>query len=102
MKYLGLLLGLGLFVTNTCYAHNNHGWIAYNPAPAAVAPPVVEVPLVPAQAFTTFSRPSIIMYDWVPYTVNHLVVTERHGLLCKYRTYHYEPRIEWVYQPVWK
>lgn len=101
MKIFTLIVCL-VFCSNTAYCHNNHGWIAHNSAPAVVVPPVVEVPTVPTQVYTTYARPLMMMYDWVPYTVNHLVVTERHGLLCKHRTYHYEPRIEWVYQPVWK
>lgn len=102
MKIAGFILGLGLsiFINNIAYAG---AWVPANPAPVSVvSAPVVEVPMIPSVTYSTYAKPLIIMYDWVPYTVNHLVVTEKQGLFCRHRTYHYEPRVEWIYQPVWK
>lgn len=101
MKILGLVLGLGLFLTNACNGHNNN-WIAYRQIPTTVQSPIVEVPVVPSITYSTYPKSLIMMHDWVPYTVNHLVMTERYGLFCRNRTYHYETRTEWIYQPVWR
>ena len=101
MKILGLFLALTLVPATFSYGSN---WVPHVPyiKPVPVTQPVVEVPAVPSVTYSTYTRPLMIMYDWVPYSVNHLVVTERYGLFCRHRTYHYEPRVEWVYQPVWK
>lgn len=104
MKLLGIILGLGLaFYSNIGYS--NGVWVPHQPA-VVLSPPVVVTPTVPSVTYSTYDfprpRPSVLFYDWVPYTVNHLVITERQGLFCRYRNYRYEPRIEWIYQPVWK
>lgn len=102
MKLLGIILGLGLaFYSNIGYS--NGVWVPHQPA-VVLSPPVVVTPIVPSVTYSTydFPRPSVLMYDWVPYVVNHLVVRERQGLFCRHRTYYYEPRTEWIYQPVWK
>jgi len=101
MKILGLFLALTLVPATFSYGSN---WVPHAPyiKPVPVTQPVIEVPVVPSVTYSTYNRPLMIMYDWVPYSVNHLVVTERQGLFCRHRTYHYEPRVEWVYQPVWK
>lgn len=102
MKLLGIILALVLgFYNNVCYS--NGVWVPYQPQ-VVVAPPVVVTPTVPSVTYSTydFPKPLILMYDWVPYPVNHWVVREKQGLLCRYRTYQYETRIEWVYQPVYR
>ena len=101
MKTLGLFLAFVLFPATISYGTTRVIFPATPNVPVLVEP-IVEVPVVPSVTYSTYARPLIIMYDWVPYTVNHLVVTERQGLFCRHRSYHYEPRIEWVYQPVWK
>lgn len=102
MKLLGIILGLGLaFYSNIGYS--NGVWVPYQ-TPAVVSPPVVVTPTVPSITYSTYDypKPLILMYDWVPYTVNHLVIKERQGLFCRYRTYYYEPRTEWIYQPIYR
>ena len=101
MKLLGIVLGLGLaFYGNIGYSSGV--WVPHQPA-VVLSPPVVVTPTVPSVTYSTYDypKPLILMYDWVPYTVNHLVVRERQGLFCRHRTYHYEPRTEWIYQPVY-
>lgn len=102
MKPLGIILGLGLaFYSNIGYS--NGVWVPHQPA-VVLSPPVVVTPMLPSTTYSTYAVPvsQFLTYDWVPYTVNHLIVKERQGLFCRHRTYHYEPRTEWIYQPVWK
>ena len=104
MKYLFFtVLGLAIaFWSNIGYTHNG-GWIAVQ-APL-VAPPVVEVPAVPSVTYSTYPQWPVLMYpryDWVPHYVNRLVVVEKRGLLCRHKTYYYEPTVEWIYTPRWK
>lgn len=101
IKLTTMLVMVGLCVTNCAYGHNE--WVAIQTIPQNVyAPPIIEVPLVPAATFSTYTRPLPIAYGWVPYTITEPILIERHGLICKYRTIVYNTRIEWVYQPIWK
>lgn len=89
-------------LSKACYAGV---WVPYGNTPV-LRPPVVEVPAVPSATYSTFYNTGFppllpIRYDWVPYYVNSLVVTERFGLLGRRRSYHYEPKVEWILQPVY-
>lgn len=89
--------------TSICYSSN---WVPYNPPATILSPPVIEVPAFPSLSYSTTQAPMAVVYpiryDWVPQYINTLVVTERKGLFFNYKTYHYEPRITWVYQAIWR
>lgn len=95
------VLFLCLGFNNNAYCIND--WIPYNSSPL---PPQVYVPQYPTLTYSTqetyMARPMIWVYQWVPYYSTKTYITERHGLLCKYRTVIHQPVIEWVYQPVLK
>lgn len=102
MKILGIALGLLLgFYSSTGYGAGT--WVPHQPA-TVIAPPVVVTPILPEVTYSTYPVPvsRFLTYDWVPYTVNQLIIKERQGLFCKHRTYIYQPTTEWIYQPVWK
>lgn len=86
-------------ISSTAYCAND--WVPYN---TYGVPVQVYVPPYPAITYSTqetyIPRPMIWVYEWVPYHTTKTYVTERHGLLCKYRTVVQQPVIEWIYQPV--
>ena len=75
------------------------GWVAS--VPVAPAPPMVVTTPVPAVTYVV-PQPTAI-YSWVPYYYNVPVVTERRcWFLRRERRIIYQPRVEWIYQPVWR
>jgi len=91
MKYILLLFTCVLFSSA-----NAQEWVSYNPYP-----PVVEVPMVPAQSFSTYvvQQPRIV-YQWVPQYINQPILIERRFLLCKRYDWTIRPTIQWVQQPI--
>tara|TARA_B100000073_G_scaffold26282_1_gene20344 strand:+ start:609 stop:914 length:306 start_codon:yes stop_codon:yes gene_type:complete len=99
MKTFILTIILCLFAS-VCYSGT---WVPYGATPV-LRPPVIEVPAVPSVTYSTYPQWPVLIYpryDWVPYYVNNLVVTERFGFFGRRRSYHYEPKVEWVLQPVY-
>lgn len=92
MKIMTLCLTLLLFGIGNVNAQM--------PFISPVQPPIVEVPTVPVQTFSTYHtvRPNIMVYQWVPYVVTRPVVVNQRTLFCD-RTYIInQPTIQWVYQ----
>ena len=73
------------------------GWVASVP----VAQPMVVTTPIPAVTYIV-PQPTLI-YGWTPYYYNVPVVTERRcWFLRRERQITYHPRVEWIYQPVWR
>lgn len=74
-------------VSSNLYAQE---WVAYNqyvqPQP---------------QIQTVYVQPQpVIVYQWVPYTVQQNVVVEQRRLFCVNQTIVSRPTVQWVLQPV--
>lgn len=74
-------------VSSNLYAQE---WVAYNqyvqPQP---------------QIQTVYVQPQpVVVYQWVPYTVQQNVVVEQRRLFCVNQTVVSKPTIQWILQPV--
>ena len=90
MKYLILLTSLFF---GSAYSQE---WVSYNPYP-----PVVQVPAVPSQSFSTYIvQQPIVVYRWVPQYINQPVLVEQRFLFCKRYHLTVQPTIQWIQQPI--
>ena len=90
MKHLILFISLFL---SSAYAQE---WVSYNPYP-----PVVQVPAVPSQSFSTYIvQQPIVVYRWVPQYINQPVLVEQRSLFCKRYYWTVQPTIQWINQPI--
>lgn len=97
MKLILLFLFLTIS-TNIGYAETI--WIPYNPTNVVITQQIRQPVVVEAPQYIIYNKPLVLMYDWVPYHTNRLVITDKRGIIHNYRTYHYEPTIQWIYQPI--
>lgn len=75
-------------VSSNLYAQE---WVAYNP----------QVPPVPYTVQTIYVQPQpVLIYQWVPYTVQQNVVVEQRRLFCVNQTVISRPATQWILQPV--
>ena len=91
MKYILLIFTCLLFSSA-----NAQEWVSYNPYP-----PVIQVPAVPSQSFSTYViQQPIVVYRWVPQYINQPVLVEHRFLFCKKYHWTVQPTIQWVQQPI--
>lgn len=74
-------------VSSNLYAQE---WVAYNQY----------VQLQP-QIQTVYVQPQpVVVYQWVPYTIQQNVVVEQRRLFCVNQTVVSKPTVQWILQPV--
>lgn len=72
-------------VSSNSYAQE---WVAYNQYPQP-------------QVQTVYVQPQpVVVYQWVPYTVQQNIVVEQRRLFCVNQTVVSKPTIQWILQPV--
>ena len=74
-------------VSSNLYAQE---WVAYNPY-VQPQPPIQMVYVQPQP---------VVVYQWVPYSVQQNVVVEQRRLFCVNQTVVSRPTIQWMLQPV--
>ena len=57
-------------------------------------------PVIINQQHTIPIYQPVIVYQWVPYTVQQNIIVEQKYLLCKKQTVITQPVTQWIYQPV--
>lgn len=87
MKNLVYLFILFFVSTTPMYAQD---WVAYNPY---IQPQ--------PQVQTVYVQPQpLVVYQWVPYTVQQNVVVEQRRLFCVNQTVVSRPVVQWIFQPM--
>ena len=79
-----MLIGVG----SNVYAQE---WIPYQP-------PVQ--PVVQTQVIYVQQPQPVVIYQWIPYTIQQNVVVEQQRLFCRTQTVVSRPITQWVFQPV--
>ncbi len=76
-------------ISSNLYAQE---WVAYNQHIQPQPQPQIQ---------TVYIQPQpVLVYQWVPYTVQQNIVVEQRYLFCKRQTVVTQPTIQWIYQPV--
>ena len=57
-------------------------------------------PAIPTQIVYVQQPQPIVVYQWVPYTIQQNVVVEQQRLFCKTQTVINRPFTQWILQPV--
>jgi hypothetical protein len=63
-------------------------WIAY------------QEPVVQTQVVYVYQPQPVVVYQWVPYSVQQNVIIEQQRLFCRTQTIVSRPYTQWVIQPV--